>query len=163
MIPEHVTETVTSTKLPNFEEKFDISTVEFVAMKRFHDQVNFEPVLRPVKFKDTIVCYKNSTKKRFVSRTYYEPKIKPKVFLETLVIFPKRPERTFVALLDYHIDECRKWFKTTMEFKARTYTTSKIMKDSAYESDLDLSSNDDSYTGTGSDGTRRVTNLSASF
>ena len=144
MVPETVTETVTFSKLPNFEEKFDISVVDFVAMKRFHDQVDFEPVLRPVHYKDTIVCYKNCTKKRFVSRTFYEPKIKPKVFMETLVIYPKTPERTFVAILDYHIDECRRWFKTSLEFKAKTYTTSKIMKDSAYESDLDSSSDDDS-------------------
>lgn len=42
------------------------------------------------------------------------------------MIYPKTPVKSFVTILDYHIDECRKWFKTTMEFKARTYTTCKI-------------------------------------
>ena len=145
MIPESVSETVTHVPVPNYREDSDISVLFFTAMKRFHEEVDFKPVLRPVHHKDTIVCYKDCTKRRFVSKTFYEPKIKPKVFSESMVIFPKRPERTFVTLLDYHIEECRKWFKTTLEFKARTYTSSKIMKDSGYGSDLESNIEDGEY------------------
>lgn len=137
MIPESVSETVTHVPVPNYREDSDISVLFFTAMKRFHEEVDFKPILRAVRHKDTIVCYKDCTKKRYVSRAFYEPKIKPKIFSESMVIYPKRPERTFVTLLDYHIEECRKWFKTTLEFKARTYTSSKIMKDSGYGSDLE--------------------------
>jgi hypothetical protein len=143
MIPESVSESVTNVPVPNYREDSDISVLLFRAMKRFHEEVDFKPVLKPVHHKDTIVCFKDCTKKRFVSKTYYEPRVKPKVFSESMVIYPKRPERTFVTLLDYHIDECRKWFKTTLEFKARTYTSSKIMKDSGYGSDLDSSSEEE--------------------
>lgn len=143
MIPVSVSETVTHVPVPNYREDSDISVLFFTAMKRFHEEVDFKPVLRAVHHKDTIVCYIDCTKKRYVSRTYYEPKIKPKIFSESMVIYPKRPERTFVTLLDYHIEECRKWFKTTLEFKARTYTSSKIMKDSGYGSDLESSGEED--------------------
>ncbi|XP_061197493.1 refilin-B-like [Saccostrea echinata] len=146
MIPESVSETVTNVPVPNYREDSDISVLFFAAMKRFHEEVDFKPVLRPVNHEDTIVCFKDCTKKRYVSKTFYEPRVKPKVFSESMVIYPKRPERTFVTLLDYHIEECRKWFKTTLEFKARTYTSSKIMKDSGYGSDLDSSSDEDTET-----------------
>lgn len=143
MIPESVSESVTNVPVPNYREDSDISVLLFKVMKRFHEEVDFKPVLKPVHHKDTIVCFKDCTKRRFVNKTYYEPRVKPKVFSETMVIYPKSPERTFVTLLDYHIDECRKWFKTTLEFKARTYTSSKIMKDSGYGSDLDSSSEEE--------------------
>ena len=99
-------------------------------MQRFHEQVNFEPKLDPVHFKDTIICYKDSTRKRYVSNTYYEPRVKPRTFADTLVIYPKRPEKLHVSCLDYHIDECRRWFKTCMEFTAKTYTAKRIINNS---------------------------------
>lgn len=144
MIVDHISETVTVVRLPNFEERYDVSALQYSNMKRYNDKVKFEPCLHPVNFKDTIICYKDSTRKRFVSKTYYEPRVKPKKFAETLMIFPKVPEKTFSTCLDYHIDECRKWFKTSMEFKARSFTTKRILKeDSQTVSKLsDINDND---------------------
>lgn len=144
MIVDHISETVTVVRLPNFEERFDVSALQYIDMKRYNDKVKFEPCMHPVHHKDTIICYKDSTRKRFVSKTYYEPRVKPKKFAETLMIFPKVPEKTFSTCLDYHIDECRKWFKTSMEFKARSFTTKRILKeDSQTVSKLsDINDND---------------------
>lgn len=127
MKPDIVSETVTVVPLPNFVEKYDISVLDFMAVKRFQDKIKCDPCLKPVHFRDTIYCFqKRGTKKRYVSQTYFEPRVKPKSFSETIVIYPKRPEKTFVSCIDYHIDECRKWFRTTMEFTAKTITTRKI-------------------------------------
>ncbi|OWF36291.1 refilin-B-like [Mizuhopecten yessoensis] len=128
LTPDHVEETLTVVKLPNFEEKYDVSTLNYDSMKRYHGEVHMEPTMEPVHYKDTIILFSNCTKKRFVSHTYYEPKVKPKYFSETLVIFPKRPYKTFASCVDYHIDECRKWYRTSMEFTARTFTTNRIQK-----------------------------------
>ena len=128
ILPDRIAETVTVIPIPRYEERSTVSFVDFVAMKRFGEQVRLKPCLTPVAFSDTIVCFeKNSSQKRFKSETVYVPKVKPNTFSDTLVIFPKRPQKSFVTYLDYHIDECRKWFKTTMEFNARTYTTQKII------------------------------------
>ncbi|XP_067685780.1 uncharacterized protein [Haliotis asinina] len=126
MVPEQISETVAVVKVPNYEEKYVGSVLDLATMKRYNDKVCFEPAMTPVHFAQTLICYKNSTRKRFVSRTFYEPRVKPKRFAETTIVYPKHPEKCFVSFLDYHIDECRKWFKTCMEFKAKTYTTTKI-------------------------------------
>ncbi|XP_060081126.1 refilin-B-like [Ylistrum balloti] len=128
LTPDHVEETLAVVKLPNFEEKYDISAVNYDSMKRYHGEVRMEPTLQPVHHKDTIILFSNCTKKRFVSHTYYEPKVKPRFFSETLVIYPKRPCKVFASCVDYHIDECRKWYRTSMEFTARTFTTKRIQK-----------------------------------
>ncbi|XP_033747438.1 refilin-B-like isoform X3 [Pecten maximus] len=128
LTPDHVEETLAVVKLPNFEDKYDVSTVTYDNMKRFHGEVHMEPTLTPVHHKDTIILFSNCTKKRFVSHTYYEPKVKPRHFSETLVIYPKRPCKVFASCMDYHIDECRKWYRTSMEFTARTFTTKRIQK-----------------------------------
>ena len=127
LIPDKVEESVTVTPLPSYEEQSSVSYVDFIEMKRFAEQVGLTPCLTPVAFRDTIVCFENSPQKRYKSETHYVPKVRPKKYADTLIIFPKRPQKSFVTLLDYHIDECRRWFKTTMEFKARTYTTQKII------------------------------------
>ena len=127
MKPDIVSETVTVVSLPNYVEKYDISVLDFMAVKRYQDKVKCEPYLKPVHFTDTIYCFpKKDTKRRYVSQTYFEPRVKPKRFSESVVIYPKRPEKIFVACIDYHIDECRKWFRTSMEFTAKTITTRKI-------------------------------------
>lgn len=127
LVPDQVTETVSVSPLSNYEERSTKSYVDFVAMKRYNEEVNLAPCLTPVAYRDTVICYKNSTKKRYKCQTLYEPKVKPRNFSDTLIIFPKHPQKSFVTCLDYHIDECRRWFKTTMEFKAKTYTTKKII------------------------------------
>lgn len=44
------------------------------------------------------------------------------------MVYPKRPFKVYVSCMDYHIEECRKWFRTSMEFTARTFTTNRIQK-----------------------------------
>lgn len=127
LVPDAVTETVSLSPLSNYEERSAISYVDFVAMKRFNEEVTLKPCLTPVAYCDTVICFIDSKRKRYKSQTLYEPKVKPRRFSDTLIIFPKRPQKSFVTCLNYHIDECRKWFKTTVEFKARTYTTKKII------------------------------------
>lgn len=141
--PDQVSETVSVSTVPRYEERKSISYVNFIAMRRFNEGVNLEPCLTPVAYRDTVICYINSSKKRYKSQTLYEPKVKPRKFSDTLIVFPKRPLKSYVTCLDYHIDECRRWFKTTMEFKAKTYTTCKIIKDSDGES-VDSRSDTDS-------------------
>lgn len=128
MTADHVEETLAVVKLPNFEEKYDVSAVTYEDMKRYHGEVHMKPVLQPVHHKDTIIVFSNCTKKRFVSHTYYEPKVKPRHFSETVVIYPKRPCKVFASCINYHIDECRKWYRTSMEFTAKTFTTKRIQK-----------------------------------
>ncbi|ESO95359.1 hypothetical protein LOTGIDRAFT_232051 [Lottia gigantea] len=126
MVPIQISETVSVVQLPNYEERTVSSSVDILSMQRYNEKVNLEPSLAPVHFADTMICYKDSTRKRFVSKTYYEPRVKPRQFSNTIFIYPKRPEKSFVSLLDYHMDECRQWFKTCVEFKAKTYTTTKV-------------------------------------
>lgn len=138
IVPDQVSETVSLCPLPNYEERRSASYVDFVTMKRYNEGVRMVPCLTPVAYRDTIVCLPESQRKRYKSQTLYQPKVKPRRFSDTLIIFPKRPEKSYVTCLDYHIDECRRWFKTTLEFKARTYTTSKIIN----EKDVDTSDDD---------------------
>lgn len=145
IFPDQVSESVSVFPLPNYEERHNVSYLDLLTMKRFNNGVNISPCLTPVNYQDTIICYKNSTKKRFKSQTHYEPRPKPKKFSDTLIIYPKTPVKTFVTILEYHIDECRKWFKTTMEFKARTYTTSKVVDngmDNIEEQEMTNANND---------------------
>lgn len=142
IIPDQVAETVSVCPVTNYEERRSISYVDFVTMMRYNEEVKMAPCLTPVAYRDTVICFSDSNKKRFKSQTLYEPKVKPRKFSDTLVIFPKRPQKTFVTCLDYHIDECRRWFKTTVEFKARTYTTRRIITDSE-EEDISESDNSD--------------------
>ncbi|KAK7106508.1 hypothetical protein V1264_017758 [Littorina saxatilis] len=124
MIPMEVSETVAIVKLPNYAEHSFESAVHYSDMRRHKSTVNFEPVLAPVRFADTMYLWgKDTTKKRYVSRTFYEPRVKPKRFGETDFIFPKGKTERFASFVDFHIDECRKWFKTCVELKARTFTT----------------------------------------
>lgn len=143
IVPDQVSETVSVCPLTNYEEKRSISYVDFVTMKRYNEEVKMAPCLTPVAYRDTVICFTDSNKKRFKSQTLYEPKVKPRKFSDTLIIFPKRPQRSFVTCLDYHIDECRRWFKTTVEFKARTYTTTKIITESDVEDTSESDSSDD--------------------
>lgn len=135
ILPESVSETVSLSSQACYTERSDISYVDFVTMKRFNEEVKFAPCLTPIAYQDTVICYQNSSRKRFKSHVIYENRIKPRTFSDTLTVFPKRPVKRFVTFVDYHIDECRRWFKTTMEFKARTFTTRKIIKDSDGEAD----------------------------
>lgn len=145
IVPDQVTESVSLCPLTNYEERRSASYVDFVTMKRYNEEVRMAPCLTPVAYRDTVVCFPDSHKKRFKSQTLYEPKVKPRKFRDTMFIFPKRPQKSYVTCLDYHIDECRRWFKTTLEFKARTYTTSKIPneKEGADTSDSETSEDED--------------------
>lgn len=138
MILELVSEMVIYVFVFNYREDFDISVLFFMVMKRFYEEVDFKLVLWVVCYKDMIVCYKDCIKKCYVSRVFYELKIKFKIFFESMVIYLKCFEWIFVILLDYYIEECRKWFKIILEFKVWIYISSKIMKDSGYGLDLEF-------------------------
>ena len=145
ILPDLVSESVSVFPLPSYEERHNVSYIDLLTMKRFNNEVNISPCLTPVNYKDTVICYKDSTRKRFKSQTHYEPRPKPRKFSDTVIVYPKRPVKSFVTMIDYHIDECRKWFKTTMEFKARTYTTSKVVQediDNVEENDVSDIDND---------------------
>ena len=124
MIPVEVTESVAVVTVPRYAERSVESCVAYKDMRRHKSTVSFQPALAPVRFADTMIVYnKNSTRKRYVSRTFYEPRVKPRRFGETDFVFPKDKTQRFASFLDYHIDECRKWFKTCMELRAKTFTT----------------------------------------
>lgn len=112
--------------VPNYQQKHVGTCLDFSTMKRYKEEIHFRCVLRPVIFQDSVICYKNCSKTRYRSLARFEARPKPKIFHESIVIYPKMSEMTFVSTVEYHIDKCRKWFKTTMEFKAKTYTTTKI-------------------------------------
>ena len=141
ILPDQVSESVSVFPLPNYEERYNVSYIDLLTMKRFNNGVKMAPCLTPVKHRETIICYKDSTRKRFKSHTEYVPRPKPKSFSDTMIVYPKEPVKTFVTMLEYHIDECRKWFKTTVEFKARTYTTNKIVGNEPNETE-DLTGNE---------------------
>ncbi|XP_076452820.1 uncharacterized protein LOC143288331 [Babylonia areolata] len=123
MIPVAVSESVAVVTVPRYADRSVESSVHFRDMRRHKSTVTFEPGLTPVRFADTMIVYgRNSTKKRYVSRTFYEPRVKPRRFGETDFVFTKDTSQRFSSFLDYHIDECRKWFKTCLEFKAKTFT-----------------------------------------
>nr|KAG5713154.1 hypothetical protein BaRGS_007681 [Batillaria attramentaria] len=124
MIPVEVSESVAIVKVPRYAEHSVESRLEYSDMRRHKHEVKFEPTLAPVRFADTMIVYgKNNTRKRYVSRTFYEPRVKPKRFADTDFVFPKDKQQRFASFVDYHIDECRKWFKTCLELKAKTFTT----------------------------------------
>lgn len=135
ILPDQVSETVSVFPLPNYEERYNVSYVDLLTMKRYNNGVRIAPCLTPVNHRETIICYKDSTRKRYKSHTDYVPRPKPKSFSDTMIVYPKAPVKTFVTMLEYHIDECRKWFKTTVEFKARTYTTNKIVNNDQNETE----------------------------
>lgn len=142
MIPVKVTESVSVMTLPGFAERSVESSVRFADSRRHKSVVSFEPTLAPVKFADTLIVFgPDSTRKRYVSRTFYEPRVKPRKFAETDFVFPKEKTERFASFLDYHIDECRKWFKTCMELKARTFTTVTTVP-SAYSRTSDVTRRD---------------------
>ncbi|KAL8566423.1 hypothetical protein ACOMHN_012001 [Nucella lapillus] len=135
MIPVSVTESVAVVKVPRYAERSVESAVFFRDMRRHKSTVNFEPALAPVRFADTLIIYgRDTTRKHYVSRTFYEPQVKPRKFAETDFVFPKDSTQRFASFLDYHIDECRKWFKTCMELKAKTFTTVHVPRTSTSSS-----------------------------
>lgn len=135
MIPVAVTESVAVVTVPRYVEQSVESAVDIRDMRRHKSTVNFEPALAPVRFADTLIIYgKDTTRKRYISRTFYEPRVKPRKFGETDFVFPKDSTQRFAALLDYHIDECRKWFKTCMELKAKTFTNVYVPRSSTSSS-----------------------------
>ncbi|XP_052801141.1 refilin-A-like [Mya arenaria] len=137
LVPEQVSETVSVSPFATYTERNDITYVDFIAMKRYNEEVTFVPRLTPVAYRDSVICFTNSTKRRYRSQTLYETRVRPSRFSDTVIVFPKRPVKSFVTCIDHHIDECRRWFKTSMEFKARTFTTRKVIRDSGGESDTD--------------------------
>lgn len=100
----------------------------FLCFRRHKEEINFRPVLHPVRYSDTAYVYINNTRKRFVSRTFYEPRVRPRSFSETTYNNPKSVDQLFVSYLDSHVDENRKWFKTCIEIKAKKFTSAQILR-----------------------------------
>lgn len=96
--------------------------------RRHKEQVNFRPVLHPIRYSDTAFVYLNNTRKRFLSRTFYEPRVRPHSFSDTTFNNPKTVEHHYVSYFDCHVDENRKWFKTCIEIKAKNFTSAQILR-----------------------------------
>ncbi|KAK6967654.1 Mediator of RNA polymerase II transcription subunit 24, partial [Biomphalaria glabrata] len=126
--PEKVAETVAVVPRPGYEETSVFSLLEVSDHRRHKEEVTFQPVLHPVRYADTAYVYLNSTKKRFVSRTFYEARIRPRSFSDTTYTFPKTADHFYVSYLDVHNHENRKWYKTSVEVKARKFTTEHILR-----------------------------------
>ena len=123
MAPVKVWESVITVPLPRFEERRVESSVLFDGKRRYRSMVCFQPTLKATHFSSTLVVYgRNSTRKRHISTVFYQPRLRPRQFSETEFIMAKDVSRRFSTSLDYHIDECWKWFKTCMNFKAKTIT-----------------------------------------
>lgn len=147
--PSHVTETVSVTPLDPYVERSSIACLDFVSTKRFKQGVNLKPCLMPVAFRETLTCYNDPRQKRFKSQTLYEARIVPRLFSDALTVYPKKPSKTFVACLEYHMDECKRWFKTTVDIKAFKYTTCKIISSDELSSSGVITG--DEYSSSGED------------
>ncbi|RUS90163.1 hypothetical protein EGW08_002042 [Elysia chlorotica] len=121
-------ETVAVVERPGYEQATVTSQLVYSDNRRHKEQVDFRPVMHPVKYSDTAYLWLNSTRRRFVSRTFYEPRVRPRAFSETTFVRPKTAEQRFVSCLDIRGDTKRKWFKTSVEIKPRTFTSSKVIR-----------------------------------
>lgn len=101
----------------------------FIHCRRHKEEVKFGPVLHPVRFSDTAFIYLNSTKKRFVSRTFYEARVKPKSYAVTTYNNPKTLDERYVSYLDFNKKDNKKWFKTSVELKARKFTSAQVIRE----------------------------------
>ncbi|KAH9525544.1 hypothetical protein Btru_001671 [Bulinus truncatus] len=128
LAPEKVAETVAVVPRPGYQEISVFSLLEVSDHRRHKEEVNFRPVLHPIRYSDTAYVYLNSTKKRFVSRTFYEARIRPRSFSATTFTFPKTADHCYVSYLDIHNHEDRKWFKTCIEVKARKFTAEHVLR-----------------------------------
>ncbi|KAH9525538.1 Mediator of RNA polymerase II transcription subunit 24 [Bulinus truncatus] len=113
---------------PSSEMNIVLFICIFQNIRRHKEEVNFRPVLHPIRYSDTAYVYLNSTKKRFVSRTFYEARIRPRSFSATTFTFPKTADHCYVSYLDIHNHEDRKWFKTSIEVKARKFTAEHVLR-----------------------------------
>jgi hypothetical protein len=125
---DKVYETVAIVPRPTYQQLSVYSQLEFSDHRRHKEQVNFRSVLHPVRYSDTAFVYINNTRKRFVSRTFYELRVRPQSFSETTYNNPKSGELHYVTHLDYHADENKKWFKTCVEIKAKTFTSAQLLR-----------------------------------
>ncbi|CAG5130095.1 unnamed protein product [Candidula unifasciata] len=125
---EKAAETVAIVTRPSYQEKSVYSNLEYSDHRRHKEQVNFRPVLHPIRYSDTAFVYLNNTRKRFLSRTFYEPRVRPQSFSDTTFNRPKTVEHHYVSYLDHHVDKNRKWFKTCIEIKAKNFTSAQILR-----------------------------------
>ncbi|CAL1543638.1 unnamed protein product [Lymnaea stagnalis] len=125
---DKVAETVAVVPRPSYQETSVYSSLEISDHRRHREQVDFRPVLHPVRYADTAYIYLNNTKKRFVSRTFYEARVRPRTFSDTTFNYPKTADERYVSYLDFHNHENRKWFKTSIEIKARKFTSAQVLR-----------------------------------
>ncbi|GFO43173.1 family with sequence similarity 101, member a [Plakobranchus ocellatus] len=125
---DRVAETVAVVERPGHQQASVYSELVYADNKRHKEQVEFRPVLHPVKYSDTEYLWLNSTRRRFVSRTFYEPRVRPRAYSQTTFVRPKTAEQRFVSCMDIHGDVKRKWFKTAVEIKPRKFMSSKVIR-----------------------------------
>ncbi|KAK3791047.1 hypothetical protein RRG08_055114 [Elysia crispata] len=121
-------ETVAVVERPGYHRASVTSQLVYSDNRRHKEQVDFRPVLHPVKYSDTAYVWINSTRRRYVSRTFYEPRVRPRAYSETTFVRSKTTEQRFVSCLDIHANAKRKWFKTSVEIKPRKFTSSKVIR-----------------------------------
>lgn len=113
---------------PAYNQTSVYTQLDFTDHRRHKEQINFCPILHPIRFSDTAFVYINSTRKRFVSRTFYEPRVRPRSFSETTYNNPKSIDQLYVSYFDSYVHENRKWFKTCIEIKAKMFTSAQLLR-----------------------------------
>jgi len=58
--------------------------------------------------------------------------VKPVNYRETCYVLPKTAVHTFVSFLDYNVDGQQKWFKTSVEMRPRSFSSSLTHRVSGY-------------------------------
>ncbi|GFR97184.1 family with sequence similarity 101, member A [Elysia marginata] len=125
---DRAAETVAVVERPGYQQATVTSQLVYSDDRRYKEQVDFRPVLHPVKYSDTAFLWINSSRRRYVSRTFCEPRVRPRAYSDTTFVRPKTAEQRFVSTLDIRSDTKRKWFKTSVEIKPRTFTSSKVIR-----------------------------------
>ena len=126
MVPVEYSECVSVAQLPAHQDHYFVTYADFELRKRNKESVELGTTLYPVGYRDSVVCYIDSTRKRYISRVNYETRVRPRRFSETCYMWPKQLTRTYVSFMDHHVDQTRRWYKSTMELKAKTYSSTKV-------------------------------------
>ncbi|KAL8576886.1 hypothetical protein ACOMHN_064538 [Nucella lapillus] len=155
MIITDVSESVTAVKLAKYEERGVESSLHIRDTRRFRNVVIVGVVLTAVDFADTVIIYgKTSARKRHVSTTIFQPKRRHVRFVDTLFVFPQTTTRYFVSSLTYHIDRCRKWFKTRVGMSGKNLPNELNIQDFPTSAMLMTASSASCVTSEGADDVR---------
>lgn len=126
MIPNRIRTSVCVSPAPSSLLKRDEVCMDLTTAKRYKEGLEFGAKFVPVLYRGSMICYNGCGRRRYLSSVRCEPRVTPTSYHESIVVYPESRSTTFISSVDYRIDACRRWFKTTVEFKAKTYTTTKI-------------------------------------